>query len=245
MVKPSSSASSSLKTRKRPAASPSPVEETEEEDPVLALGAQLAAEDEELDEDDDEEYEIDTGSSNGDLEDFNDSEDEDEGEPIGLPRSPKKSAARIIDLEGLESSDEEFDEEDDGLDNSSGYNSSDIDALSSPPSPSTPSTSLPSSSLPANATLDELIAFHSHKPTDEDSLTQYQRESANGVRGTTYSAAKQGKGKLVKSKLVKGGWKREYEDIEAGYGSESSTEDVSIFLSLPVLSHLHPYLPVT
>jgi hypothetical protein len=34
-------------------------------------------------------------------------------------------------------------------------------------------------------------------------------------------------GKLRPSKLVKGGYRREYEDIEAGYGSESSTEDVS------------------
>lgn len=41
------------------------------------------------------------------------------------------------------------------------------------------------------------------------------------------SNAKQGHGKLVRSKLVDGGYKREYEDVEAGYGSESSTEDVS------------------
>jgi ribosome biogenesis protein ERB1 len=236
MANPSSS---SLNTRKRPAASQAPVDE--DQDQVLALGADFGEEDGELDQD--EEYEIDVGSSNGDIEDFEESEDEEEVPiDVGGRRLSNKTNTRSLDdkenQDDFDSSDGEFDDEDDGFDNSSGYNSSEIDALSSPPSPTTPSTSLPSSSTsfpPPNATLDELIAFHSHKPTDQDSLTQYQRESTNGVRGSTFSSAKQGNGKLVKSKLVKGGWKREYEDIEAGYGSESSTEDVSLLNLL----HLH------
>jgi ribosome biogenesis protein ERB1 len=50
------------------------------------------------------------------------------------------------------------------------------------------------------------------------------------------SRAKEGVGSLVPSKLVEGGYKREYEDVEAGYGSESSTEDVCrAFCQIPVL----------
>jgi ribosome biogenesis protein ERB1 len=35
---------------------------------------------------------------------------------------------------------------------------------------------------------------------------------------------------LRKSKFVEGSWVREYEEFEAGYGSESSTEEVSQFV---------------
>jgi ribosome biogenesis protein ERB1 len=213
-------------SRKRPASREAP--SSDEEDDELELnGAQLVAEDEEDDDvEDDEEYEIDTGSSNGDLGDFQDDQDEEEGEGEELDSLRKRRDGDDEFTDSSDDADYENDEADDGQDDEEGYNSSDIDALSSP-STSVSSRSRSSNFKAGSPTLDELIARHTVKPSESASaLSGYVRSGAN-VDGTTYSAAKSGKGKLVPSKLVKGGWKREYEDIEAGYGSESSTEDVS------------------
>jgi ribosome biogenesis protein ERB1 len=213
-------------SRKRPASGQAP--SSDEEDDELELnGAQLVAEDDEdVDAEDDEEYEIDTGSSNGDLGDFQYDRDEEEGEELDSLRKRRDGDDEFTD--SSDDADFEDDEADDGEDDEEGYNSSDIDALSSP-STSVSSRSRSSNFKAGSPTLDELIARHTVKPSESASaLSGYVRSGAN-VDGTTYSAAKSGKGKLVPSKLVKGGWKREYEDIEAGYGSESSTEDVSGF----------------
>ena len=90
----------------------------------------------------------------------------------------------------------------------------DSDASSSSTS-APPSRSSSFKDLTTDEQLSKLIAKNTIKPDDEV-----------GTDGRI-SNAKQGNGKLVRSKLVDGGYKREYEDVEAGYGSESSTEDVS------------------
>lgn len=170
--------------------------------------------DDEEDEDgsDDEQLEIDTGSSNGDLEDFEDNEDDSE----------------------------------------EGYNSSDIDALEDEEDDdedfyagSSPSTSVSGKS---SSELDRLFAKHTVKPLlesgnldptqlsasfveregeeDEEFIDQHHRiTGGRRLDNGKLSSAKEGVGRMVKSKLVPGGWMREYDEIEAGYGSESSTED--------------------
>lgn len=214
----------------------------DDDDPVLATNGKALDADEDSaadDEDDDEEFEIDTGSSNGDLEDFQ---------------------------EG--GSDVEADSEEDVDDDDEGYNTSDIEALEDdggedededPYRDSSPSTSIssrtgPSSSKPKkDVTLDELIAKHSSKPRlddgsldpmkvegglvreagddddDDDFISQQHRITGGRILRNEgsgkFSTAKEGVGKMVPSKLVKGGFIREYDDVEAGYGSESSTED--------------------
>ncbi|WWC69225.1 ribosome biogenesis protein ERB1 [Kwoniella pini CBS 10737] len=122
--------------------------------------------------------------------------------------------------EGDSESEELDDEEESGSE--SGYNSSDIEAMYDEEEDNenedeeySPLTS-PSSShkeLSTDEKLSKLIAKNSIKP-DESLGTDAK-----------ISKAKEGVGKLVPSKFVEGGYKREYEDYEAGYGSESSTED--------------------
>jgi hypothetical protein len=90
----------------------------------------------------------------------------------------------------------------------------DSDAPSSSTS-APPSRSSSFKNLSTDEQLSKMIAKNTIKPDEEV-----------GTDGRI-SNAKQGHGKLVRSKLVDGGYKREYEDVEAGYGSESSTEDVS------------------
>lgn len=94
----------------------------------------------------------------------------------------------------------------------SGYNSSDIDGDSGASSSTSPSTSRVGL---VDDKLEKLIIKNTVKPD----------ENIGGDE--KISLAKDGVGRVVPSKLVPGGYRREYEDVEAGYGSESSTEDVS------------------
>ena len=117
-----------------------------------------------------------------------------------------------------------------------GYNSSDIEALYSS---STSVSSHASSSKyqlntrdkgQATAAKDEELAKRTDLTTDQ----KLERMIADGIvkpdetlgSDAKISHAKEGKGVLRPSKLVPGGYRREYDDVEAGYGSESSTEDV-------------------
>lgn len=119
--------------------------------------------------------------------------------------------------------DEESDSDSDGIDDEdsgseSGYNSSDIEQRygSSPSTSMPPSPSYSSHIIKTDEKLSRMISKSTVKP-DESVGTDAR-----------ISDAKEGHGRLVRSRLVDGGYKREYEDVEAGYGSESSTEDVSI-----------------
>ncbi|WVR05368.1 ribosome biogenesis protein ERB1 [Kwoniella sp. DSM 27419] len=126
-----------------------------------------------------------------------------------------------LEAEGDDESDSAFggddlDEEESGSE--SGYNSSDIDAMydDEDDAGDASSATSPSSSykdLTTDEKLSKMIAKHSVKP-----------DEAIGT-DAKISTAKEGVGRLVPSKLVEGGYKREYEEYEAGYGSESSTED--------------------
>lgn len=181
--------------RKRAA---SPVVE-EEEEPEFQVGGELELSDE--GEDDDEELEV--------LEDEfpeldsgsdGDVEEEDDAE------------------EDEESGDERLDDEEDGSE--SGYNSSDIERMYEEGDESSPATSVASDSeddetkaLPADERLSRMIERNTVKPDD-----------SVGAEGPL-SYAKESTGRLVPSRLVPGGYRRKYRDIEAGYGSESSTED--------------------
>jgi ribosome biogenesis protein ERB1 len=84
---------------------------------------------------------------------------------------------------------------------------------SSPESSILASPSSGNRQLDMDERLSRLIARNTVKP-----------DESVGAEGKL-STAKESKGKLVPSKLVPGGYRREYDDIEAGYGSESSTED--------------------
>lgn len=143
--------------------------------------------------------ELDSGSEGDEQDDEDEYADEDEAD------SDSESESGSEDLNDEESGSE------------SGYNSSDIERMyassstSLPPSPGGSHKNL----LSTDEKLSRMIAKHSVKP-DERIGTDMD-----------LSTAKKGVGKLRPSKLVKGGYRREYEDIEAGYGSESSTEDVS------------------
>jgi len=164
-----------------------------------------------------------------------DDEEEDEGflNGDGLDMSEDEEMAEVAEGEeedddedfpeldsGSDEGDDEDEEEDDEEDGSeSGYNSSDIERLyeDGDEDDDTPATT-PSSSR-ENLTIDEklsrMIAKSSVKP-----------DEAIGTDGQI-SLAKDGKGRLVKSKFVEGSYIREYDEYEAGYGSESSTEEVS------------------
>lgn len=172
------------------------------------------------DEEDEEEFEIDTGSSNGDLDDF-------------------------LDREALESpgDDEDEGEDDEDEDDEEGYNTSDIEAMEDASeeeaddvddASSVASSSIAPSTVPdSNLTLDQLIARHTYKP--EENMDVHITAATGGrplvgdEKSGKFSSAKEGTGKLVPSKFVKGAMTREYDEIEAGYGSESSTEEVSLF----------------
>jgi ribosome biogenesis protein ERB1 len=121
---------------------------------------------------------------------------------------------------GSDEGDDEDEEEDDEEDGSeSGYNSSDIERLEDEDEDEEDSPFTTPSSSQENLTIDEklsrMIAKSSSKP-----------DEAIGTDGKI-SLAKDGKGRMVKSKFVEGSYIREYDEYEAGYGSESSTEDVS------------------
>jgi hypothetical protein len=157
--------------------------------------------------------ELDLEADDEDDEELEEDEDEDE-----FPELDSGSELADDAMEG-DSEDELLDDEETGSE--SGYNTSDIEDMendSDAPSSSTsapPSRSSSFKDLTSDEQLSKLIAKNTIKPDDEV-----------GTDGRI-SNAKQGNGKLVRSKLVDGGFKREYDDVEAGYGSESSTEDVS------------------
>lgn len=207
---PSRPTASSSASKKRPVQQ---VEEDEDEDDddFVPHGTQLDMED-----DDDADVE--------------DDEDEDEDEDA-FPELDSGSELGLEDEAGQSDDDSEDEEilDDEATGSESGYNTSDIEAMEDDdddaPSSSTSAPPSPSSSS-ANLTIDEklsrMIAKNSIKPNEQIGTD------------AQISRAKQGHGQLVKSKLVDGGFKREYEDVEAGYGSESSTEDVSSWCSHPL-----------
>ena len=155
-------------------------------------------------------------------EDGDDEEEEEEGDDDEFPELDSGSEDEHVEADGVnddtDSEQEDLDDEDSGSE--SGYNTSDIEAMYSS---STSVSSSPKSSgkeLSIDEKLSRLVAKNTIKP-DESIGTDEK-----------ISRAKEGTGRLRPSKLVPGGYLREYEDIEAGYGSESSTEDVSGSLSL-------------
>jgi ribosome biogenesis protein ERB1 len=144
----------------------------------------------------------DEGLMRGELE-MSDDEEGSEDEEDEDEEFPELDSGSDGDTEELEDSEEE-DEDDEG------YNSSDIDAMTDDlVTPGSSSTNL-------DEKLSKLIAINSSKPND-----------AIGSDGKI-SLSKDGKGRLVKSKYVDGSYIREYDEYEAGYGSESSTEEVSL-----------------
>lgn len=222
-----STAKSAGPSRKRAAEAEPPIADSDDE---LELDGTLPQGDGEDEDEDDEQYEIDEGSSNGDLEDFEKEEEEEESGVAGrtrrAPRVVQRDAAGSgEDEDEKDSDDADFEDGDDDDEDDEGYNSSDIDDMTDNTSVS--STSRTDKPAAGSPTLDELIAQNTVKPDEAaDTVGEYAR--GDGIAGgARFSQAKLGKGTMVPSKLVRGGWKREYEDIEAGYGSESSTEDVS------------------
>jgi ribosome biogenesis protein ERB1 len=176
-------------------------------------------------EDEEDEEDDDFAPVGGELDlEADDEEDDDEVEEGDEDEFPELDSGSELgdedeDIE-VDSDEELLDDEETGSE--SGYNTSDIEDMenqSDAPSSST-SISLSRSSSTKDMSTDEklsrMIAKNTIKPDDEV-----------GTDGRL-SNAKQGHGKLVRSKLVDGGYKREYDDVEAGYGSESSTEDVSL-----------------
>lgn len=171
---------------------------------------------EEEDDEDDEDFEL-TGegldlSENEELDDGAVSGNEDEEDFPELDSGSEDE--EMVDADGDVDADTEEEEalDDEESGSESGYNSSDIDDMysSAPTSPSSVGKE-----LSVDEKLSRLVAKNTIKP-DESIGTDEK-----------ISRAKEGTGKLRPSKLVPGGYLREYDDIEAGYGSESSTEDVS------------------
>ena len=132
-----------------------------------------------------------------------DSGSEGEGDTHGIP--------------GEQETDSEYEED---FGSESGYNTSDIEGRygSSPFTSIPPSPSSSSNKFTTDEKLSRLISENTLKP--DEAVGTDER----------ISHAKEGNGRLARSRLVPGGYKREYEDVEAGYGSESSTEDVSCLM---------------
>nr|ODN95001.1 ribosome biogenesis protein ERB1 [Cryptococcus depauperatus CBS 7855] len=103
--------------------------------------------------------------------------------------------------------------EDEDSGSESGYNSSDIEAMYASSVTSASSANSKGGRLSTEEQLSKMIAKNSTKP--DDSIGTDEK----------ISRAKEGVGRMRPSKLVKGSFVREYEEYEAGYGSESSTED--------------------
>ena len=234
------------------------VAEEEDEDElsgVVGSGKQVDNEQEDeldLQEDEDEdEFEIDTGSSNGDLDGFVVAdEDEEERMPIPSARLGKtngRTSRRKVQVQDdgdlADSESEEDSQAGLDLDDEEGYNSSDIDALDSGDDEEDDGALTPATSLGSSSDLDKLIKKHTSKPSESEYLgdqeTHYRGSLVTGGRALTgdgrwgtdkFSSAKEGSGRLRKSRFVEGSWVREYEEFEAGYGSESSTEEVSQFV---------------
>ncbi|BEI89541.1 uncharacterized protein CcaverHIS019_0209030 [Cutaneotrichosporon cavernicola] len=165
-----------------------------------------------VEEEDEDEFQV-----GGDLElsDEGEGDEEEEGDEDEFPELDSGSDG---DVEEEDSDDDEIDDEEDGSE--SGYNSSDIERMYEDGDDESPATSVISDSeddetkaLPVDERLSRMIERNTIKPDD-----------SVGAEGQL-SHAKEGVGRLVPSTLVPGGYRRKYRDIEAGYGSESSTED--------------------
>lgn len=173
---------------------------------------------EEDDDEDDEDFELNgegldmSEDEDGDDEAVSGDEDEEDFPELDSGSEDEElDEAEVGDVDAdTEEEEEDLDDEESGSE--SGYNSSDIDAMysSAPTSPQSVGKE-----LSVDEKLSRLVAKNTIKP-DESIGTDEK-----------ISRAKEGTGKLRPSKLVPGGYLREYDDIEAGYGSESSTEDVS------------------
>lgn len=193
-------------------------DENDDDDDEAGAGGMA---DSEEDDDEDEFPELDIGSSD------DDEPSDDEVVPaLSRPRG-RKPAGRPTASSSKKTMDDEADDESDPLEedegavltdeedgSQSGYNSSDIDDEPFG-SPSTTSTSLPRSSssrLRSSSPMSRFIAEHTVKPDERDHAVPEKPEDELA-------------GKMVISELT-GRPKRVYRDVEAGYGSESSTEDV-------------------
>lgn len=165
---------------------------------------------------------IDMDEDEGDVEEDADSdEDDDEAFPeldSGSEGDAEEDEEGEED-EAADTEDEELDDEETGSE--SGYNSSDIDAMDSASTSVTSAEDEDGNEISVDEKLSRLVAKNTVKPN----------EAIGGDE--KISTAKEGFGKLKPSKLVPGGYLREYDEIEAGYGSESSTEDVSLIRTAP------------
>ncbi|KAE8540988.1 ribosome biogenesis protein ERB1 [Cryptococcus gattii VGV] len=154
---------------------------------------------------------IDMSDDEEELDGDEEEEDEDEAFP--------EFDSELEDNDEEEASDEEQDEQDmsdegeiveEDSGSESGYNTSDIERMYASDDDL---SSEENKYLPVDERLSRLIAKNTVKP--DDSIGTDDK----------ISRAKEGVGRLVPSKHVKGSFVREYDDYEAGYGSESSTED--------------------
>lgn len=161
------------------------------------------------------------------LEIGNDSDEEDEEENADEGDDQEEGGAfPELDLGSSDDDDDDFADQEDVDDDDEGYNSSDIEAmeneddddvdddkLTSPRS--TPPSSLAPSSFSRRSRslspVSHFIAENTVKPDEADPSIVVRPEDPRA-------------GKMVISELT-GRPKRVYPDIEAGYGSESSTED--------------------
>lgn len=166
--------------------------------------------------DNDDEFEVDGAEldfgeeEDGDDEAADDESDDEEEFPELDSGSEEGEEAEELASDADTEEVEDLDDEESGSED--GYNTSDIEAMYSSAPTSPESTG---KELSVDEKLSRMVAKNTVKP-DERIGSDLK-----------ISDAKEGTGKLRPSKLVPGGYLREYDDIEAGYGSESSTEDVS------------------
>jgi ribosome biogenesis protein ERB1 len=184
--------------------------------PAQPAKSKKRAVEEVADESEDEEFEVDGAEldfgeeEDGDDEAAEDESDDDEAFPELDSGSEDGEEAGDLASDADTEEEEDLDDEESGSE--SGYNTSDIEAMYSSAPTSPESTG---KELSVDEKLSRMVAKNTVKP-DERIGSDLK-----------ISDAKEGTGKLRPSKLVPGGYLREYDDIEAGYGSESSTEDVS------------------
>lgn len=198
LAKPNGAAVSAVRPSKPVKRRAAEVEEESEDEGLMGNGALEMSDDEDVADEEEE--------------------DDDDEEFPELDSGSEGSEDGDADSEELEDSEAEEEDEDE---DEEGYNSSDIDAMDSDDdddadsaTPITPGSTTSALPISTDEKLSKLIAKHSIKPND-----------AIGTDGKI-SLSKDGKGRLVKSKYVDGSYIREYDDYEAGYGSESSTEEV-------------------
>lgn len=194
--------------------------------PAQATKSKKRAVEEVADESDDEEFEVDGADLDfGEDEDGDDEaadEESDDDEEFPELDSGSEDGEEVGDIASDADTEEEEDLDDEESGSEDGYNTSDIEAMYSS-APTSPESS--GKELSVNEKLSRMVAKNTVKP-DERIGSDLK-----------ISDAKEGTGKLRPSKLVPGGYLREYDDIEAGYGSESSTEDVSLAKPCAMCDH--------